>query len=121
MSNTLTGKSPRGWAYRALGVAAVALAAAIVLVVYLDRYRAGYYVGPDNAPPPVLVAKQFIPAGTPGTLIATGPMYRPTTLPEKEREDGAISDPQYLRGRVSAVDISPGQQFTASDFTPPPR
>ena len=72
MSNTLTSKvsgrmSSRGWAI-ALGIGAVVLAA-ILLVVYLDRYRAR--VGGENAPTPVLVAKQLIPAGTPGTLVAS--------------------------------------------------
>ena len=51
MSNTFTGKvsgrmSSRGWAI-ALGIGAVVLAA-ILLVVYLDRYRAR--VGGRNAP-----------------------------------------------------------------------
>ena len=117
MSNTLTGKvsgrmSSRGWAI-ALGIGAIVLAA-ILLVVYLDRYRAR--VGGENAPTPVLVAKQYIPAGTPGTLIASGPMYAPTTLPRKEIEVGAISDPQYLSGRAASIEIFPGQQFTATDF-----
>ena len=118
MSNTsLTGKvsgrmSSRGWAI-ALGIGAVVLAA-ILLVVYLDRYRAR--VGGENAPTPVLVAKQLIPAGTPGTLVASQSMYAPTTLPQKEVEVGAISDPAYLSGRAAATDIFPGQQFTATDF-----
>jgi len=117
MSNTLTSKvsgrmSSRGWAI-ALGIGAIVLAA-ILLVVYLDRYRAR--VGGRNAPTPVLVAKQYIPAGTPGNLIATGPMYTPTTLPRKEVEVGAISDPQYLSGRAASAEIFPGQQFTAVDF-----
>jgi Flp pilus assembly protein CpaB len=117
MSNTLTGKvsgkmSSRGWAI-ALGIGAIVLAA-ILLVVYLDRYRAR--VGGRNAPTPVLVAKQLIPAGTPGNLIASGPMYAPTTLPRKEVEIGAISDPQYLAGRAASAAIFPGQQFTATDF-----
>ena len=117
MSNTLTGKvsgrmSSRGWAI-ALGIGAILLAA-ILLIVYLDRYRAR--VGGENAPTPVLVAKQYIPAGTPGTLIASGPMYQPTTLPKKEVEVGAISDPQYLSGRAASAEIFPGQQFTATDF-----
>jgi len=117
MSNTLTGKvsgrmSSRGWAI-ALGIGAIVLAA-VLLVVYLDRYRAR--VGGENAPTPVLVAKQLIPAGTPGTLIASGPMYAPTTLPRKEVEVGAISDPQYLSGRAASAEIFPGQQFTAVDF-----
>ena len=117
MSNTLTSKvsgrmSSRGWAI-ALGIGAIVLAA-ILLVVYLDRYRAR--VGGQSAPTPVLVAKQYIPAGTPGTLIASGPMYAPTTLPRKEVEVGAISDPQYLSGRAASLEIFPGQQFTATDF-----
>ena len=117
MSNTLTGKvsgrmSSRGWAI-ALGIGAIVLAA-ILLVVYLDRYRAR--VGGENAPTPVLVAKQYIPAGTPGTLIASGQMYAPTTLPRKEVEVGAIADPQYLSGRAASIEIFPGQQFTATDF-----
>ena len=118
MSNTsFTGKvsgrmSSRGWAI-ALGIGAVVLAA-ILLVVYLDRYRSR--VAGENAPTPVLVAKQLIPSGTPGTLVASNGMYAPTTLPKKEVEVGAISDPAYLSGRAAAADIFPGQQFTATDF-----
>jgi Flp pilus assembly protein CpaB len=104
--------SSRGWAI-ALGIGAVVLAA-ILLVVYLDRYRSR--VAGENAPTPVLVAKQLIPAGTPGTLVASQGMYAPTTLPAKEVEVGAISDPAYLSGRAAAADIFPGKQFTATDF-----
>ena len=117
MSNTFTGKvsgrmSSRGWAI-ALGIGAVVLAA-ILLVVYLDRYRAR--VGGRNAPTPVLVAKQLIPTGTPGSIVATNGMYAATTLPKKEVEVGAVADPSYLAGRAAAVDIFPGQQITATDF-----
>jgi Flp pilus assembly protein CpaB len=118
MSNTsLTSKvsgrmSSRGWAI-ALGIGAVVLAA-ILLVVYLDRYRSR--VAGENAPTPVLVAKQLIPQGTPGTLVASNSMYAPTTLPQKDVVVGAISDPAYLSGRAAAVDIFPGQQFTATSF-----
>ena len=117
MSNTLTGKvsgrmSSRGWAI-ALGIGAIVLAA-ILLVVYLDRYRAR--VGGRNAPTPVLVAKQLIPIGTPGNIVATQGMYAPTTLPKKEVEVGAVADPSYLAGRAAAVDIFPGQQITSTDF-----
>ena len=88
MSNTLTSKvsgrmSSRGWAI-ALGIGAIVLAA-ILLVVYLDRYRSR--VSSENAPTPVLVAKQLIPQGTPGTTIAQQGMYEPTTLPRKEVEE----------------------------------
>jgi len=117
MSNTLTGKvsgrmSSRGWAI-ALGIGAVVLAA-ILLVVYLDRYRAR--VSGENAPTPVLVANRLIPTGTPGSIVATNGMYTATTLPQKEVEVGAVADPGYLAGRAAAADIFPGQQITAADF-----
>jgi len=117
MSNTLTSKvsgrmSSRAWAI-ALGIGAIVLAA-ILLVVYLDRYRAN--VSGENAPTPVLVAKQLIPKGTPGNIVASQAMYAPTTIPRKEVEVGAIADPSYLAGRAASADIFPGQQFTATDF-----
>ena len=117
MSNTLTGKvsgrmSSRGWAI-ALGVGAVVLAA-ILLVVYLDRYRAR--VGGENAPTPVLQANRLIPAGTPGSLVASQGMYTSTTLPQKEVVVGAIEDPTYLSGRAAVADIFPGTQLTAEAF-----
>lgn len=121
MSNTFSSKvsgrmTSRGWAI-ALGIGAIVLAA-ILLVVYLDRYRAR--VSGENAPTPVLVANRLIPAGTPGTLVASQTMYAPTTLPRKEVDVGAIADPQYLSGRAVAADIFPGQQFTATDFAADP-
>lgn len=118
MSNTsLTSKvsgsmSSRGWAI-ALGIGAIVLAA-ILLVFYLDRYRSR--VSSENAPTPVLVAKQVIPKGTPGSLIGANSMYVPTTVPRKEVKIGAISDPALLVGRAAAVDILPGQQITATDI-----
>ena len=117
MSNTLTGKvsgrmSSRGWAI-ALGIGAVVLAA-ILLVVYLDRYRDR--VSGENAPTPVLQANRLIPAGTPGSLVATQGMYTSTTLPQKEVVVGAIEDPAYLSGRAAVTDIFPGSQLTAAAF-----
>jgi len=104
--------SSRGWAI-ALGVGAIVLAA-ILLVVYLDRYRAR--VGGANAPTPVLVAKQVIQKGTPGVLVASQSMYQATTLPRKEVDVGAVSDPQFLAGRAAIANILPGQQLTDADF-----
>lgn len=117
MSNTFSSKvsgrmTSRGWAI-ALGIGAIVLAA-ILLVVYLDRYRAR--VGGESLPTEVLKANRFIPKGTPGTIVAGEGMYTATTLPRKEVEVGAIADPAYLSGRAAAVDVFPGQQFTAADF-----
>lgn len=118
MSNTtlttrVSGRmSSRGWAI-ALGVGAIALAA-ILLVVYLDRYRAR--VGGANLPTPVLVAKQVIREGTPGTVIQSQAMYTATELPRKEVEVNAISDPAALTGRAAAAEIFPGTQLTDAHF-----
>jgi Flp pilus assembly protein CpaB len=117
MSNTVTGKvssrmSSRGWAI-ALGVGAIVLAA-ILLIVYLDRYRDR--VSSENAPTPTLVANRLIPKGTPGTIAGSASMYTATTLPAKDVQVGAVTDASYLSGRAAAVDILPGAQITAADF-----
>jgi Flp pilus assembly protein CpaB len=113
LSTKMSGKvGSRGWAI-ALGLGAIVLAT-ILLIVYLDRYRAR--VSGRNAPTQVFLATRTIPAGTPGTLVASQTMYAPTTLPRKDVEEGAIDDPQFLAGRAAAVDIFPGQQLTAADF-----
>jgi Flp pilus assembly protein CpaB len=117
MSNTFTTKvsgkvSSRGWAI-ALGLGAIVLAT-ILLIVYLDRYRAR--VSGASSPTPVLIAKQTIPAGTPGQIVADRGMYIATTLPKKEVEEGAIVDPTYLKGRAAAVEVLRGKQITALDF-----
>jgi hypothetical protein len=95
----------------------------VVIVVVFAVGLAGYRVGHSHRPPPgenagdgQLVATKLIPKGTPGSVVATNVMYAPVKLPEEEVEDGAISDPSYLRGRTSVVDILPGQQLTATDF-----
>lgn len=100
------------WA--AAGFVTVVLAA-ILLFTYVDHSRARVSGGTPIAV--VLVAKQRIPRGTLGSLIATNGMYAATTLPPNEAEVGAVGDPSYLNGRAAAVDILPGEQITASDFT----
>jgi Flp pilus assembly protein CpaB len=121
MSNTFTSKvsggmSSRGWAM-VLGIGAIVLAS-ILLIVYLDRYRAR--VGGQNAPTPVLVANRTIPAGTTGAVVASEGMYVARTLPKKEVEEGAIANPEFLAGRAAAAEILPGQQLTDLDFAADP-
>lgn len=113
LTNRVSGRmSSRGWAI-ALGVGAIVLAA-ILLVVYLDRYRAR--VGGANTPSPVLVAKQVIPKGTPGDVVQSQLMYQATTLPRREVDIGAIDNPALLAGRAAAVAIYPGTQLTDAMF-----
>ncbi len=78
---------------------------------------------PAPGPTPVLVAKQLIPKGTSGWVVAYQSMYAATTLPARLVEADAISDPRYLKGRAAVVEIFPGKQligrdFTANDFPP---
>ena len=92
----------------------------VVCAVGFAGYRAGHqHPAVEHACCPVIIATKLIPKGTPGSLVATNGMYAATMLPGKE-EDGAVSDPSYLAGRVAAVDILPGEQLTASNFTAPP-
>ena len=120
MSNTsLTTKvsQSRGWTL-ILGIAAAVLAA-ILLVAYLVQYRSS--VNDSTAPTPVLVAKNLIPKGTSGTVIAEKQLFQAATLSKDDLKVGAISDPAYLNGRVAVADIFPGQQITTADLTPASR
>ena len=98
----------------ALGIGA-ALLAAILLIVYLNRYRSS--VNAQNAATPVLVAKNLIPKGTSGTIIAKQELFQVASLPKDDLKVGAISDPAYLQGRLAAADIFPGQQITTADLS----
>ena len=116
MSNTsLTTKvqQSRGWTL-ALGIAAAVLAA-ILLIAYLVQYRSS--VNDSTAPTPVLVAKNLIPKGTSGTVIAKKQLFQAATLSKNDLKVGAISDPAYLNGRVAVADIFPGQQITTADLS----
>ncbi len=118
MSNTLTSKvsgrmSSRGWAI-ALGIGAVVLAA-ILLVVYLDRYRAR--VGGENAPTPC-PGREAAHSGRHARLARREPVD--VRADDASAEGGrGRSD---LRSRRTSADArrpqrsSPGQQLTATDF-----
>jgi Flp pilus assembly protein CpaB len=97
-----------------LGVVA-ALLAGVVLVAYLNSYRDSVRATSD--PITVLVARNLIEQGTPGTVIATRKLFQPTELASEKVKEGALSDPASIRDRVAQVDIYPGQQLTAADFS----
>lgn len=114
MENILTGKltSTRGGTLF-LGIGA-AILAAIILLVYLNRYRESIASG--NEPVSVLVADRLIPKGTPGTVIARQGWMSPITIREKDVKLGAFTDPSTLGARVATTDIFPNQQLTSTDF-----
>jgi Flp pilus assembly protein CpaB len=106
--------STRGGTIAVSGIAA-ALAAAI-LILYLHRYRDS--VAASTEPVRVLVANSLIEKGTPGNVVGSGGMFAATSMPRDEVKEGAITDPDSLRGQVAADDIYPGQPLTVADFKP---
>jgi Flp pilus assembly protein CpaB len=98
--------------------AAAALLAGIVLVVYLQNYRNS--VNSAAATAPVLVAKNLIPKGTSGDIIASTSQFQVAEIPKGQFKDGAITDPATLTGRIALTDIYPRQQLTAAEFTATP-
>jgi Flp pilus assembly protein CpaB len=97
----------------ALGVGA-ALLAAILLVVFLSRYR--HSVNAANAKVTVLVAKSLIQKGTPGDVVGSTGLFQSSEVLRSDLKTGALADPASLHGRIAADDIFPGQQLTVSEF-----
>jgi Flp pilus assembly protein CpaB len=94
--------------------ALAAILAGILIVVYVQKYRTS--VNAEGAPVTVLIAKQAIPKGTSGTVIASTGLYSATTIRQSQLLNGAYSDASSLRDRVATRDIYPGSQLTAGDF-----
>ncbi len=115
MANSLIDKltTSRGGAI-AVGVA-VAVIAAILLIVYVTRYKDS--VDSTAAAVPVLVAKSLIPKGTPGAAVATKGLYQSTSVPADKVQPGSISDPAALTGRRAVENVYPGAQITLNNFT----
>jgi pilus assembly protein CpaB len=96
-----------------LSVIAALIAGGLILV-YVNRYRDS--VKAQGAPVTVLVARQMIPKGTSGNVIAAQDLYSATTLRQSQVLNGAFSDASSLRGEVAAQDVYPGAQLVAADF-----
>lgn len=95
--------------------AAAAILAAAVFIAYLHRYRDS--VNSNSQPMTILVSKGLIEKGTPGNVVGSEGFYQTTSTPKEEVLEGAITDPDLLRGRIATEDIYPGQQLTLSQFT----
>jgi Flp pilus assembly protein CpaB len=94
------------------GLAAVL--AAVGFAVFLSNYRDSVRGG--AVPTQVLVADRLIPAGTSGDAVATGRLFKPTTVSADDVTAGAITDAAVLHGTVATRDLYPGRQITAADF-----
>ena len=88
---------------------------ALLLLLYLAQYRNS--VDESGAPITVLVAKSLIEKGTPGDIVGLKGLFQTTDAPRDQLQDGAITDPSALRGRLATSDVYPGQQLTTGDFS----
>lgn len=88
--------------------------AALLLLVYLSQYRSS--VDESGEPITVLVAKSLIEKGTPGDIVGLKGLFQTTDAPRDQLQDGAITDPSALRGRLATTDVYPGEQLTTGDF-----
>jgi pilus assembly protein CpaB len=92
----------------------IALLAGAAILLYLNSYRSSLKA--QGALVTVLVAKQTIPKGTSGSVVASKDLYTVTTIRESQLLDGAISDPATLRDKVATREIFEGAQLTVTDF-----
>ena len=88
---------------------------ALLLLMYLANYRNS--VDESGEPITVLVAKSLIEKGTPGDIVGIKGLFQTTDAPHDQLQDGAITDPSALRGRLATNDIYPGEQLTTGDFS----
>lgn len=94
--------------------ALAALLAIVLVLVYVNSYRAG--VDTSVEPVTVLVAKAAIPKGTSGDVVVSRGLFETQRLRQAEAVSGAYVDPAALRGRVATTDLYAGEQLTAADF-----
>lgn len=94
-----------------------ALLAAGALMVFISGYKRS--LDANAEPVTVLVAKERMPKGSSGDLIAEKGLFQATALKREQVKEGAITDPASLRGQVANQDIVRGQQLTTADFGKP--
>jgi pilus assembly protein CpaB len=103
------------------GTLAFAVLAALLAAGALMAFISGYKRSVDASAEPVtvLVAKEPMPKGSSGDLIAQKGLFQATALKREQVKEGAITDPASLRGQVAKHEIVRGQQLTTADFGKP--
>jgi Flp pilus assembly protein CpaB len=121
----LTQRQPAGsdwrrWLSTRQGIVVVAVVSALLaagIIAYaLSQYRHSLNSGSERED--VLVATRLIEKGTAGDAIGVGQFFKPTSIVAKQATTGAFIDAAQLHGKIAIADIYPGQQLTASDFSP---
>jgi Flp pilus assembly protein CpaB len=103
------------------GTLAFAALAAVLAGGVLMAFISGYKRSVDASAEPVtvLIAKDALPKGSSGDLIAQKGLFQATGLKRDQVKEGAITDPASLRGQVAKHEIVRGQQLTTADFARP--
>ena len=70
-------------------------------------------------PVTVLVARDSLPKGVSGDVIAEKGLFQATGFKRDQVKEGAITDPASLRGQVAVHNLVRGQQLTVADFSRP--
>lgn len=97
--------------------------AAVVLAVFGALVLVGYARGADQRAmagmktAAVFVVSETIPSGTPGDQL-TGKV-RLEAVPAKAAVPGRVTDLKDLKGKVTTVDLQPGEQLLLSRFSSP--
>jgi pilus assembly protein CpaB len=93
----------------------LALVGAVVLLAYAKGADARAMAGQRTQQ--VLVTAQRIPSGTAATAL--GGLVQTRRLPATAVAPGAVTDLAALTGKVTTVDLLPGEQLLAGRFTDP--
>jgi pilus assembly protein CpaB len=87
----------------------------VVLVAYAKNADRRALAGVQSVP--VLVVESAVPAGTSADQLAT--MVRTRLLPAAAAVPGRVTDLSALTGKVTTVELEPGEQLIAGRFADP--
>ena len=105
--------STRRGAYTVAAIAATL--AGLVLLVFVNRYKADVNAG--IAPAPVLIADRVIPRGTSASEVIAEKMFKPTPVATERVQPGAVTQASEIAGMAAVTEVLPGEQITLADFS----
>ena len=95
---------------------ALAVLATVLVGIYVISYRDSVTRGAGLVK--VLVASRDIPAGTPGSSVASGGYLKTQTVPRRAVVPGSVVSGAPLTSLVAANTVYQGQQITLRQFKP---
>ena len=103
------------------GTLAFATLAGLLAIGLLLAFMGAYKNSVDEGAQPVtvLVARDSLPKGVSGDMIAEKGLFQATGFKRDQVKEGAVTDPASLRGQVAVHNLVRGQQLTVADFSRP--